>query len=44
MDAEAAFAALKQEYPELEEGVLRQALLDNDYDIERAKDALRASF
>lgn len=40
MDGEEAFRKLKQLYPELEDGVVQEALVNNDYDLKRASDYL----
>lgn len=41
MDEADSFRKLKMEYPELEEGVVHEALINNDYDLKRASEALR---
>jgi len=43
MDPAEAFRELQREYPELEEGVVHEALANNNYDLKRASDALRVS-
>lgn len=41
MDAEEALIKLKKDYPEIDEGILLEALRNNDYDYRRANEAIR---
>lgn len=43
MDAEIALEKLKRQFPELEEGILREALALNDNNYTRAENALKVS-